>query len=768
MTAQQRDEGALFAPGDLVSGEYVVDAVAQRGPGWIAYRGHHVERTDELVMITSLRADAPSAGYIEAFAKRSQWLAEVRIPNVPPLLASGVEMGLPFIVTPWVEGPTLRELLAAEGSLSRDEALRIIKAIGDSLDAMHARRPVVVHQLLSLDNIRIDSMTRAVWVMDAGVAHALRLARVDDVHAAAKIDGVFRAPEDTVGRIPSPAIDRYALAKLAEVLLSPVPAGSALARVLSRGRSDLAASRFSTCASFVQSLTLALKEVRPSNGAKLSPPSAATQSPTVSAMGAAHEPAPSLLATASHPAGSPSLRSSKSTIVGIAPPALSAKPMAETRTGIAPSSDDVPSPGDATTMVPASSPTKSAALPGVERSHEREEEQSAHEPERIEIEPAEPGRARQSEGEKAGHAVVPPTASASAASVPVVVGSDARDLDQAKMTLASEPVAIPSTASAIEPMFEPKVERDETFPRIPPLDPTEKERQAQQQAVDVPPLFEVPPPVPTPIEPSMTSGGAPVRIEKAQRSRYLAIAIAVMLGLGGGIGGGLFVFDRWMKGDASAGMRSVARIADTGVSAIHEPVQNAATSTHGTLTQNPLDDHDVMLNTRADRDPLAMVAWSEDASTGTGIEDAMSVIANYVVEDGGTPELANGANVTSIPQASAVSEGGSVATEPTVPEGVTVVAGAAGLPSPNGRIRAAARRLVKERVERCGQGSVRGTARFAVRFDGATGRVIEFHFLGNRFHNTPVGACIESAMRSIALPQFTDRRWDTDYAVALR
>lgn len=63
---------------------------------------------------------------------------------------------------------------------------------------------------------------------------------------------------------------------------------------------------------------------------------------------------------------------------------------------------------------------------------------------------------------------------------------------------------------------------------------------------------------------------------------------------------------------------------------------------------------------------------------------------------------------------------------------------------------------------------MRGTARFEVRFDGATGRVIQFALAGPQFRNTPVGECVERAMRSVAVPPFTDPHWDTDYAVPLR
>jgi serine/threonine protein kinase len=903
MTAQERDEGSLLAPGDLVSGEYVVDAVAQKGAGWIWYRGHHVERTDELVTITSLRADAPSAGYIEAFARRSQWLGEARIPNVPPLLASGVEMGLPFIVTPWVDGTTLRELLDAEGSLSRDEALRIIKAIGESLDAMHARRPVVVHQLLSLNNIRIDAMTRAARLMDAGVAHALRLARVEDVHGAAKVEGVFRAPEDSVGRTPSPAIDRFALAKLAEALLAPIPAGSTLSRVISRGSSDLSASRFSTCASFVQSLALALKEARPADAspaathspgaaavvaatkspaanaivaativaptpasdsgaapsgadATRSPAAAAvasathspgaaavasaTHSPAASAVASAtHSPAPSAVAAATHSPGAAAIggatkspepaaiaaatpvkhappplptpgkpmapplpRSTKSTLVGVAPPSLPKKGLTSTLVGIAPPITDphahaAPPVAPAEISAPvgiapstttndeprfpfAPEPTKTdkVEIDLAMRDASLDDElsvgdqsimevvpddlaslgASATKPERV-SEPApfeveEPPVAKPSP-------ILPVTLSNADAPVVSSTGPSA-DIGLAKTMMASPAVSAAKESTPARPAAsapEPSIEFDDPFPAIPPLDPSEKERQAEQ-SMDVPPLFEAAPPVPAPISPDATSGMPPVSVEKVRRSRSIAIGVAVVLGLAGGVGGGIVLFKKIMQGEESPvarGLTAAVVDASSAQPAVDNPAVLPVAQDDAAASVDPASD-DAAIAAQTE-DSASVAPASDDAApavTQPEADDA-AVVANTPVEDSGVPG----------PVAPTVVDSG-VATAPVSADGLLVVAGTSGLSSPDWRIRGGARRAVRERVEVCGQGQVRGTARFEVRFDGATGRVIQFSLAGPQFRNTPVGECVERAMRSVAVPPFTDPHWDTDYAVPLR
>lgn len=895
MSAHERDEGSTLAPGYLVAGEYVVDAVSHEGAGWISYKGHHVERADELVSITSLRADAPSAGYIEAFARRSQWLAEASIPNVPPLLASGVEMGLPVIVTPWVDGLTLRELLAEEGSLAREEALRIIKSVGETLDAMHARRPSVVHQLLSLDNIRIDGITRAARVMDAGAAHALRAARVEDIHAAAKVPNVFRAPEDTVGRTPTASVDRFALAKLAEALLSPVAPNTQLARAIQRGASDLAASRFPTCAAFVQALTQALKDSKPfpapqiNTPAKAPVPAPATSSPGAAAIDKAtkpQEPPPSIFGGTSEPpappapptaiappapvadppppigvmppvtgpkvappalprpataspgasaiaqstkpataapplptTAKPAPRATKSTLVGVAPPSgPPKKALTSTLLGMAapivtpepldPSAPApvAPSPAAVPPLPPVPPPPVIAAtvdkpaLPVAPQSAASSESNPfTPEPtktERVEIDPAMRDASLDEEIVVGDNSIIeslsllPPADSAEdagpmiseVASEPLPASTPhadpapsvveppreakqpAADIGLAQTMVGAAPAfpPMPKSAPAPSSAFD-----DDPFPAIPPLSESEKQNRPAAAAVEVPPLFEMGPPVPAPISPDATSGMPPVSLEKPRSTaKTAAIAVAVVLGLGGGIAGGVIGFERMMRGENASGSRGVGTAgqptnstieSDAGATAVLAPdVASAVEPNNGSANAVGSDASAVVVNGSSD-DAAATVAMAEDASTAA--EDV--AVAQNEPEDSGV-RVAN---------AVVQQDSGVASSNVAVPsaDGVVMVPGEPGQSSPDWRTRGGARRIVRERVEVCGEnGANRGTARFEVRFDGATGRVIQFNLFNPRWRGTPLGDCIERAMRSVALPTFTDRHWDTDYAVPLR
>jgi hypothetical protein len=302
---------------------------------------------------------------------------------------------------------------------------------------------------------------------------------------------------------------------------------------------------------------------------------------------------------------------------------------------------------------------------------------------------------------------------------------------------------------------------EDPFPAIPALDASESA--ASSQSVEVPPLFEVAPPVPAPISPEATSGMAPISLEKPRSAgRSLAIVAAVVLGLAGGLGGGFVLFQRLMRGD-DGGPRGVGSVASPDASA-SEPVIAQALDT-GQPPATSVAEPDT--NGAASASNGTGATPSEDAATS--VAQAVDAAA-LILHGSGAPQdagvrVAQHAAEPASPQGTSGHRSG---VEPTSAPDVFVIPGDSGLSSPNWRIRSGARRAVRERVEGCGADGVRGTARFQVRFEGSTGRVIQFELFNRAWRGTPVGECIERAMRSIALPPFNDRHWDTDYAVPLR
>jgi eukaryotic-like serine/threonine-protein kinase len=80
----------------------------------------------------------------QAFLREARVVARLNHPNVVAIYDAGMSDGRPYLVMELVEGPTLRQRIAA-GPLPLEEALGILEKIAGALQAAHA------HEILHLD-----------------------------------------------------------------------------------------------------------------------------------------------------------------------------------------------------------------------------------------------------------------------------------------------------------------------------------------------------------------------------------------------------------------------------------------------------------------------------------------------------------------------------------------------------------------------------------------------------------------------------------------
>ncbi len=83
-----------------------------------------------------------------------QAVARLRHPGIVSVYEAGMHRGRPFFVFEYIEGDTLRTLLALRGALPREEALPLFRGIADAM--AYAHREEVVHLDLNPGNIMID------------------------------------------------------------------------------------------------------------------------------------------------------------------------------------------------------------------------------------------------------------------------------------------------------------------------------------------------------------------------------------------------------------------------------------------------------------------------------------------------------------------------------------------------------------------------------------------------------------------------------------
>jgi len=202
-----------------------------RGGMAVVYRAEDVERERE-VAIKVLRPDLSAALAAERFVREIRIAAGLNHPNILPVFDSGSEGSVFFYVMPYVSGESLRDLIAREGQLPLDEAMRITREVADALDYAHAES--VVHRDIKPENILLTA-GHAV-VCDFGIARAVAEAGGERLTRTGVAIGTpaYMSPEQASGDDSVDGRgDQYSLGcMLFEMLAGEPPFGGLTARAV--------------------------------------------------------------------------------------------------------------------------------------------------------------------------------------------------------------------------------------------------------------------------------------------------------------------------------------------------------------------------------------------------------------------------------------------------------------------------------------------------------------------------------------------------------
>ncbi|WP_437735262.1 protein kinase domain-containing protein [Sorangium sp. So ce1335] len=219
-----------FACGEVLAGRFAVERPIGEGSfGWVFAATDLSERPPRRVAIKVLRHErAAERRTLRRFEQRELALlrrvhAAAPAPNVVRALSPVLfaHRGLPFLVLELIEGPSLREVLAARGPLPPGEARRIGAGLARGLASIHAA--LGVHRDLKPSNVRLRAGGEPV-ILDLGIARALWLTQETTASALPWMTPRYAAPEQLAGGPASPASDVYALGLLLhEMLAGEVP-----------------------------------------------------------------------------------------------------------------------------------------------------------------------------------------------------------------------------------------------------------------------------------------------------------------------------------------------------------------------------------------------------------------------------------------------------------------------------------------------------------------------------------------------------------------
>ena len=241
-----------------------IEQLDEAGP-YTTYRAIDPRMFGQPVAITAAAIPADDAEFVRRFEQGATALTALRHPNISPLLDFGETAQQVYLVTPYLEGPTLATII---GQPRRPvEALSLMATLCEALD--HAHRSGLPHGALSPAVIQLVNLPPgedtlfAAWPIVRYHGFAPLLGPGEAAITAAYLPTAEAASGDPNGD------DFYALAGILQALLTGVPPAAdgaeaalntlpeGLATTLRRARAADPAARFSSGADFV----LALRDV---------------------------------------------------------------------------------------------------------------------------------------------------------------------------------------------------------------------------------------------------------------------------------------------------------------------------------------------------------------------------------------------------------------------------------------------------------------------------------------------------------------------------
>jgi serine/threonine-protein kinase len=189
------------------------------------YRAHDI-RLDRIVAIKTLRTDLAMDQIFQArFRREAQSAASLNHPSIVAVYDTGEDMveGLPvpYIVMEYVEGRTVRDLLADGRRLLPERALEVMDGVLRALEYSHQNG--IVHRDIKPGNVMVTP-TGDIKVMDFGIARAMSDAQATMTQTAQVIGTAqYLSPEQARGERVDARSDLYSAGCLMYELLTGRP-----------------------------------------------------------------------------------------------------------------------------------------------------------------------------------------------------------------------------------------------------------------------------------------------------------------------------------------------------------------------------------------------------------------------------------------------------------------------------------------------------------------------------------------------------------------
>jgi len=230
----------------------------------------------------------------ERFRREIEIAARLQHPHILPVFDSGEHDGMLWYTMPFIQGESLRDLMAREAELPLEQAVQIAQEVAGALDCAHAQG--IIHRDIKPENILLSG--GHALVADFGIARALseETGRLTATGLAIGTPA-YMSPEQGDGdRQVEARSDVYSLASVTYEMLTgeppyagataravmtkrltdPIPSARRLRRTISepldraimRGLAPTAADRFATAGEFARALSGGAAATHPAAGPK--------------------------------------------------------------------------------------------------------------------------------------------------------------------------------------------------------------------------------------------------------------------------------------------------------------------------------------------------------------------------------------------------------------------------------------------------------------------------------------------------------------------
>jgi len=238
------EQPETYRAGSLVGttlGEFRLVEFFHRGGIDEVYRAEHTVLGTELVVKVMPAAFLEwEPAHVERLFRGARAAASLDHPNIVPIIDAGRQDEYYYVVSKFIPGETIREILSRQGALPERDTLDIVTQIAEALEAAHAKK--IIHRDVKPSNIIVSGDGRA-WLTDFGLAWSME---TKEITTTGQVVGTphYMSPEQCDGLKLDGRADIYSLGATAYHMLvgRPHVEGGSVLEILHKQLSEVPAA----------------------------------------------------------------------------------------------------------------------------------------------------------------------------------------------------------------------------------------------------------------------------------------------------------------------------------------------------------------------------------------------------------------------------------------------------------------------------------------------------------------------------------------------